>query len=103
MSSEWFGELGQIYFLLPKYGEAYPRLASLYLRLLDEATLNSEIHLAGCFSKTDYLLKKNSAQPALRRMVNDMRLRLTSDTQAQCLKIINEIFRALCLCIRCKS
>lgn len=97
MSSEWFGELGQIYFLLPKYSEAYPRLASLYLRLLDEATLNSEIHLAGCFSKTDYLLKKNSAQPALRRMVNDMRLRLTSDTQAQCPENFIYDFQALCL------
>ena len=96
MSNEWFDELGRIFSLLPKYEDAYTGLGRLYLRLLDEATRNSGIHLAGCFSKTDYLLKQKNAPPVLRRIVNDMRLRLTTDTQAQCEENFIVDFQALC-------
>ena len=96
MSNEWFDELGRIFSLLPKYEDAYTGLGRLYLRLLDEATRNSGIHLAGCFSKTDYLLKQKNAPPVLRRVVNDMRLRLTTDTQAQCEENFIIDFQALC-------
>lgn len=97
MSYEWFQEIGRVHSLLPEYNEAYTHLGRVYFRLLDEMTSDSEVLLVGCFAKTDYLLKEKSAGANLRRMVNDMRLRLTKNTEAQKPENFLMDFQALCL------
>ena len=99
MSSEWFQEMGILYSLLPDYETAYARLGRIFFELLDDATSESDVLLAGCFAKTDYLLKQKSAKPQLRRMVNDMRLRLTKDKGTQSAGNFMYDFQALCLFI----
>ena len=97
MNNEWFLELERIYSLLPDYESAYTHLGRLYAKVLDEATYDAEVHLAGTFAKTDYLLKEKSATPMLKRSVNDMRLRLTKNIEAQHSGTFNNDFQALCL------
>ncbi|MBQ8273773.1 MAG: DNA2/NAM7 family helicase [Bacteroidaceae bacterium] len=99
MSSEWFQEMGILYSLLPDYETAYARLGRIFFELLDDATSESDVLLAGCFAKTDYLLKQKSAKPQLRRMVNGMRLRLTKDKGTQSAGNFMYDFQALCLFI----
>lgn len=97
MTNEWFRELEGIYTLLPDYGVAYAKLQQLYMRLLDEVTAESDAILAGCFAKTDYLLKRKSAGAGLRRMVNEARLNLTRNTETRKPESFIYDFQALCL------
>lgn len=97
MTNEWFLELNRVQSLLPNYEAAYAQLGRVYARLLDEATSEFEVLLAGYFAKTDYILKEKSARPELRRMVNDMRLRLTKNKEAQKPENFLNDFQALCL------
>lgn len=97
MANEWFKELNRVYALLPDYDSAYTQLGRLYVQFLDEATLDSKVLLAGYFAKTDYLLKEKQAQQDLRRMVNEMRLRLTKHKTTQSHENFLRDFQALCL------
>lgn len=99
MNNEWYREIGRAYSLLPDHEAAYTLLSRIYTRLIDEATSDSEVLLAGHFAKTDYILKERSAQPELRRMVNDMRLRLTKYKEAQQPENFLNDFQALCLLV----
>ena len=53
----------------------YRMMAKLFNRLIDNATAESSILLSGPFAKTDFLLRKFSADKALRLAVNDARSR----------------------------
>lgn len=97
MTNEWFLELNRVYSLLPNYDAAYGQLSRMYARLIDDATSESEVLLAGYFAKTDYILKEKSANTELRCMVNDMRLRLTKNKAAQKPENFLSDFQALCL------
>lgn len=53
----------------------YRLMAKLFNRLINNATAESSILLSGPFAKTDFLLRKFSADKALRLAVNDARSR----------------------------
>lgn len=53
----------------------YRMMAKLFNRLINNATAESSILLSGPFAKTDFLLRKFSADKALRLAVNDARSR----------------------------
>lgn len=98
-ANEWFAEMQRVYAILPDYSKAYVRMGSVFTRIIDEYTSDSDILLVGSFAKADYLLKQKGADIQLRRSVNNMRLRLERKTEAQTAGSLMADFRALCFFI----
>ena len=97
MTNEWYAELREVASLASDTNSAYIKLGRIYRRILDEATADTSVLLVGNFAKTDYLLKEYSATSQLKRMVNDMRLRLKDNNKAQSFEVFKQDFQALCL------
>ena len=88
MTNEWYAELRELALLASDDTNlAYIKLGRIYKRILDEATADTGVLLVGNFAKTDYLLKEHSANSPLKRMVNDMRLRLKNTDKEQSLEV----------------
>jgi len=60
----------------PDYGRVYQLMGQTFKRLLNQKTAETQINFGGDFAKTDFLLKEYRADGALRKAVNDSRVRL---------------------------
>lgn len=61
---------------VPNYRKVYAGIQHVVQQVLLEYTRGTALHLSGAFAKMDYLLKEHKASQALRKAINDTRVRL---------------------------
>ncbi len=74
--SNFFEELERAANHAPDYRRVYNAYDQTFQKCLNQRTSQTRLNLGGAFAKTDYLLKENGAPNALRRAINNTRVRL---------------------------